>query len=84
MPPSHRVSLASTQTTPVPSDALLLNFSRSDGEPSNWPTPNPGPARDSDGKLNYYRPVDLNERGSVDWRKKIGSTVAGLLKLPSK
>jgi hypothetical protein len=73
-----------TQHDPPPEDARFLEFHQSDGDSSRWPQPHPGPSRDPDGKLNYYRPLGLDERGSTDWRKKIGIKVAELMKKPSE
>lgn len=75
---------AITQHNPPPNNALYIEFHQSDGESSRWPQPCPGPSRDSDGKLNYYRPIGLDEHASTDWRKKIGFKVAELMKKPSE
>jgi hypothetical protein len=76
-------TLGKEETRPPPSDALLLHFSKSDGDASIRPSPT-GPTRDATGRWNYFRPVPLDEKTSTEWRRKIGSKVAEMMSIPSQ
>ncbi|PVG00733.1 hypothetical protein CPB86DRAFT_782281 [Serendipita vermifera] len=62
-----------------PSEALLLEFPRSDGDSALRPEPRDIPSRDSTGKINYYREIGRDQRLSTEWRRKIGNKVAEML-----
>lgn len=64
-------------------DAEALEFPRSDGDDSLWPT-NTQRIVDSEGQVNYMRPVDLDEAPSVKWRSEIGTALALAMKMPGK
>lgn len=65
----------------MPKETHELDFERTDGEESLWPT-NTRRIVDADGHVNYMHPVALDDEWAVRWRKSIGGGVADLLKLP--
>ncbi|KAA1470251.1 hypothetical protein DENSPDRAFT_817793 [Dentipellis sp. KUC8613] len=59
----------------LPSNPQWLEFERSDGDESLWPT-NTECVVDHEGQVNYMRPVDDDESSSVHWRTQIAKKVA--------
>lgn len=86
-PPTQSASYGSTARTfntiiePPPTDALWIEFPRTDGDQNRWPVFTG--ERDNDGNINFLRPVDIDERSAVDWRKKVGKHLAEWRNLPS-
>jgi hypothetical protein len=76
-------TLGKEETKPPPSNAILLHFTKSDGDASIRPSPI-GPAKDGSGRWNYFRPVPLDEKTSTEWRRRIGSKVAEMMSKPSQ
>lgn len=66
---------------PPPADALWIEFPRTDGNRKRWPMF--AGERDNDGNINFFRPVDIDEKAAVDWRKKVGKHLAECRKLSS-
>lgn len=66
---------------PPPADALWIEFPKTDGDRNKWPVF--AGERDNDGMVNFFRPVDINERSAVDWRKKVGKHLAECRNLSS-
>ena len=62
---------------PPPADARWIEFSRTDGSPDKWPVFTT--ERDINGTINFFRPIHIDEKSAVDWRKKIGKHLAELL-----
>ncbi len=71
---------ASTKHT-LPANPSWLEFTRSDGNKSLWPT-NTQRVVDHEGHVNYMRPAGLDESLCIDWRKKVGLAVARALNMP--
>ena len=66
----------------IPENPSWVEFLRSDGDQSLWPQ-NTTREVDSDGQVNYMRPVPLDEPGpSHKWRVEIASALAKALSWP--
>ncbi|KAG1746514.1 uncharacterized protein EDB91DRAFT_1117321 [Suillus paluster] len=64
----------------IPPNPTFLDFPRSDGDPSNWPT-NTTFAVDSEGHVNYMRVAALDESLSIKWRVEVGASLATKLNM---
>lgn len=64
----------------IPPNATFLDFPRSDGDPSNWPTNNT-PHIDSEGHVNYMRQAALDESLSIKWRVEVAAALASKLNM---
>ncbi|CCA71866.1 hypothetical protein PIIN_05801 [Serendipita indica DSM 11827] len=62
-----------------PANCQFLKFPRSDGKAYIRPSPRDGPARNADGRLNYFRALPLDEKTSMTWRLKVGQKVAEMM-----
>ena len=62
---------------PPPADARWIEFPRTDGNPDKWPVFTG--ERDTNGAINFFRPIHIDEKSAVDWRKKVGKHLAELL-----
>ena len=62
---------------PPPADARWIEFPRTDGGRDKWPVFTN--ERDTNGNINFFRPMHIDEKSAVDWRKKIGKHLAELL-----
>jgi len=67
----------------LPSNVTYLEFEVSDGNPSKWPTNNV-PVIDSDGTVNYFEHLPLENGKNLQWRMQIGEAVAKDLNLPGR
>ena len=67
----------------LPPNPTWVEFPRTDGDSSKWP-PNQTKIVESDGTVNWMRPVDIDESLCVKWRTEIGPRVAAVLGLPCK
>lgn len=65
----------------LPSNPTFIDFTISDGDESQWPT-NTTRAVDSEGHVNYMRPVPIDESLSIKWRCEVGASLALQLKKP--
>ena len=63
------------RTHAIPANAAWIEFERSDGNPKQWPK-NTSQEVDSEGHVNFMRPVGLDESVAVLWRKTVGKFVA--------
>ena len=85
--PTQSTSHSSTTRTfnstlePPPADARWIEIPKTDGHRDKWPVFTS--ERDKDGNINFFRPVHIDERSAVDWRKKVGKHLAELSNLPS-
>jgi hypothetical protein len=61
---------------PPPADARWIEFPRTDGDRGKWPVSTG--ERDTGGNINFFRPVHIDEKSAVDWRKKVGKHLAEL------
>lgn len=61
---------------PPPTDARWIEFPKTDGDRQRWPVFTG--ERDTDGNINFFRPVHIDEKSAVDWRKKVGKQIAEL------
>ena len=76
-------SRVSDKTYSLPPNPSWITFERTDGDESLWPhISKTRPEIDSDGHVNYLRPVELDESASLRWRHGIGMAVARQLELP--
>ncbi|KAF9477581.1 hypothetical protein BDN70DRAFT_880969 [Pholiota conissans] len=76
--PRHVVADSSTFSITNPS---YIDFPRTDGSPSTWP-PNTARIVDSDGHVNFYAPVDLDQFQNKKWRANAADAVSMKLKMP--
>jgi hypothetical protein len=65
---------------PPPADAQWIEFHCTDGDRNKWPVFTS--EHDGDGNINFYRPVHIDEKSAVDWRRKIGRQMAEQLNRP--
>lgn len=65
----------------MPQAVHELEFVRTDGDESLWPTNNKRIV-DGDGHVNYMHPVPIEDEWAVRWRKGVAAGAANLLKLP--
>lgn len=65
----------------LPENPEWLEFTRSDGSTSNLPK-NTKQIVDSDGQVNFMRPVPLDEGLAIGWRVAVGAQLAIRLGLP--
>ncbi|KAF7794256.1 hypothetical protein EIP86_005389 [Pleurotus ostreatoroseus] len=77
---SVRRSLGSRQHA-IPADVIWLDFPRTDGDNSSWPK-NQSEVVDSEGHVNFMRPMSVDENTGVLWRKVVGKFVAQKLGKP--
>ena len=54
----------------APKDVVVITFTRSDGDASKRPEV---PPRPTDGSVNYYRPVHVNDSSSIRWRVEVAN-----------
>ncbi|KAH7890844.1 hypothetical protein F5I97DRAFT_91417 [Phlebopus sp. FC_14] len=66
----------------LPDNPTFIDFPVSDGDQSQWPT-NTTRAVDSEGHVNFMRPVPLDESLCVKWRCEVGASLASQLKKPA-
>ena len=66
------------RTHAIPSDAVFLEFERSDGQSSHWPR-NTTQEVDEEGQVNFMRPMGDDESTAILWRKTVGGYVAKIL-----
>ena len=65
----------------MPDNPHWLEFPRTDGDIAQWPTKTKKVV-DSAGRVNFMRPVDLDEDASVDCRVQVGAAVAKAIGKP--
>ncbi|KAI9064803.1 hypothetical protein FKP32DRAFT_1757175 [Trametes sanguinea] len=65
----------------LPDNPSWLEFPRSDGDPSALPK-NTKQVVDSDGQVNFMRPVPLDESLAIGWRVSVGAALATRMGLP--
>ena len=65
----------------IPSNAHFLDFERSDGDSSRWPS-DITQIIDGEGQVNFMKPVGLDETPAVKWRLGVAQGLAIALKLP--
>ncbi|KIJ65564.1 hypothetical protein HYDPIDRAFT_60372, partial [Hydnomerulius pinastri MD-312] len=65
----------------LPANPTFIDFLVSDGDESQWPT-NTTRTIDSEGHVNYMRPVPIDESLSIKWRCEVGTSLANQLKKP--
>ncbi|KAH7915297.1 hypothetical protein BJ138DRAFT_1170046 [Hygrophoropsis aurantiaca] len=66
----------------LPANPSFIDFPRSDGDPSQWPT-NTAKVVDGEGHVNFMRPVPLDESLSIKWRREVGNSLAQRMGLPT-
>lgn len=59
----------------IPANATVLEFKRTDGNASLWPT-NTTRIVESDGQVNFMRHLDLDAHTCVKWRMQVARAVA--------
>lgn len=64
----------------LPPNPDWVEFSRTDGDRSTWPTNTTYVV--TNGEVNYFRVVDIDESLSVMWRKAVGPKIAEQMGLP--
>lgn len=67
----------------LPANPMYIDFPVSDGDQSQWPT-NTDRVVDTEGHVNYMRPVPIDESLSIKWRCEVGSSLATQLKKPGQ
>ena len=67
----------------IPDNPHWIEFPRSDGSTSHLPK-NTTKIVDSEGQVNYMRPVGMEESLSNLWRVAVGSAMATRLGMPSE
>ncbi|CDO69634.1 hypothetical protein BN946_scf184851.g22 [Trametes cinnabarina] len=65
----------------IPENPTWLEFPRSDGDPSVLPR-NTKQVVDSEGQVNFMRPVPLDESLAIGWRVSVGAALAVRMGLP--
>ncbi|KAG1795158.1 uncharacterized protein HD556DRAFT_1235927 [Suillus plorans] len=65
----------------IPPNPTFIDFPRSDGDPSNWPT-NTTPHIDSEGHVNFMRQASLDESLSIKWRVEVAAALASKINMP--
>ena len=65
----------------LPQNPTFIDFPVSDGHESQWPA-NTTRVVDSEGHVNYMRPVPIDESLSIKWRCEVGASLALQLKKP--
>ncbi|KAI6113028.1 hypothetical protein F5141DRAFT_1111093 [Pisolithus sp. B1] len=66
----------------LPANPTYIDFPISDGDPGQWPT-NTTRVVDSEGHVNYMRPVPLDESLCIKWRCEVGASLAVRLNKPA-
>ncbi|KAL4065830.1 hypothetical protein V8B97DRAFT_1880890 [Scleroderma yunnanense] len=66
----------------LPPNPTYIDFHVSDGDPVQWPE-NTTRLVDSEGHVNYMRPVPLDESLCIKWRCEVGASLAVQLKKPA-
>jgi hypothetical protein len=67
----------------LPPNPSWVTFERTDGDESLWPPASKTrPETDSDGHVNYMRPLEDDDAANLRWRHGIGMAVARQLDLP--
>ena len=64
----------------LPTNPSYLDFPRSDGDPSIWPT-NTTSRVDDEGHVNFMREVALDEPLTIKWRVEVGAALATRLNM---
>jgi hypothetical protein len=64
----------------LPADPTFIDFPRSDGDPSQWPS-NTAPRVDTEGHVNYMREVALDEPLAIKWRTDVGAALGSRLNM---
>lgn len=59
----------------LPSSPEFLEFERTDGDAKQWPT-NTKEVVDSDGQVNYMKPLGPNDSSDIHWRCQIAMKAA--------
>ncbi|RPD64199.1 hypothetical protein L226DRAFT_611784 [Lentinus tigrinus ALCF2SS1-7] len=65
----------------IPDNPHWIEFPRSDGSPSHLPK-NTTKVIDSEGQVNYMRPVEMEESLSILWRVSVGAAMATRMNMP--
>lgn len=65
----------------LPPNPEFLDFERTDGDAKKWPT-NTNPVVDTDGNVNYMKPLGPDDSSDIYWRCQIASKVAERLGKP--
>ena len=65
----------------VPPNAHFLDFERSEGDSSRWPS-DITQIIDSEGQVNFMKPIGIDESHAVKWRLGVAQGLAIALKLP--
>ena len=65
----------------LPPNAHFLDFERSDGDSSRWPS-DTTQIIDGEGQVNFMKPIGLDETSAVKWRLGVAQGLAIALKLP--
>ena len=66
----------------LPENPHWLNFTRSDGDPSNLPKNTKKIV--TNGQVNYMREVDMDESLAIMWRVNVGKELATRMGLPGR
>ncbi|KAI0739337.1 hypothetical protein BC629DRAFT_1564626 [Irpex lacteus] len=64
----------------LPPNPEWVDFPRSDGDQETWPKTTSCVV--VDGKVDFFRPVGLEESRSIMWRKEVGLKIAAVMGLP--
>lgn len=70
-----------TNKKTLPPDPTWVEIPRTDADSKNWPA-NTEKVVDSDGHVNFMRPVPIDESLSIGWRCQLGPRVAAVIGLP--
>jgi hypothetical protein len=82
---SAKVRNPGQKTLSIPENPHWLDFERSDGDPSTWPSGSRTErVVDSDGHVNFLRLVDPDELHGIRWRLELASVLAHQMNLPGK
>lgn len=67
----------------LPDNPKWIEFGKSDGDQSKWPTNNTKVV-DSEGHVNYMRIDELDGNVSLKWRIEVAKRVAVLMNMPGE
>lgn len=73
----------SEKTVEMPKNPQFIDFVRSDGNPSRWPT-NTTRVVDSSGEVNYMQPLALDHPQTMKWRLEVARGIAVATGMPGQ
>jgi len=79
--PQHMTSRSVAGGHTLPPNPEFLDFERTDGDPKKWPT-NTKQVVDTDGNVNYMKPLGPDDSSDIHWRCQIATKVAERLGKP--